>query len=133
MSEEKKLILIVDDDIDYLFQMKIIIESFGYKTITAESQSEAEEIIKTIKPDLAISDLMMENQDSGFILSYKIKNKYPDVAVIISTAVTKQTGIDFNAATGEDSWIKADLYIEKGITKEKLKFEIAKLLSKKIK
>ena len=72
MSEEKKLILIVDDDIDYLFQLKIIVESFGYKTITAETQKQAEETIKTIKPDLAIIDLMMESQDSGFILSYKI-------------------------------------------------------------
>jgi len=131
MSEEKKLILIADDDIDYLFQLKIIIESFGYKTITAESQNEAEKIIKEIKPDLAIFDLMMENQDSGFILSYKIKNKYPDVPVIISTAVTKETGIDFSSVTGESSLIKADLYIEKGINKEKLKFEIQKLLSKK--
>ena len=131
MSEEKKIILIADDDIDYLFQLKIIIESFGYKTITAESQNETEKIIKEIKPDLAIFDLMMENQDSGFILSYKIKNKYPDVPVIISTAVTKETGIDFSSATGESSLIKADLYIEKGINKEKLKFEIQKLLSKK--
>ena len=131
MSEEKKLILIADDDIDYLFQLKIIIESFGYKTITAESQNETEKIIKEIKPDLAIFDLMMENQDSGFILSYKIKNKYPDVPVIISTAVTKETGIDFSSVTGESSLIKADLYIEKGINKEKLKFEIQKLLSKK--
>jgi len=68
-------ILIVDDDQDYLYQLQIKIQNFGYQTITAESQKEAEELIEKVKPDLAILDLMMENEDSGFILCYKMKKK----------------------------------------------------------
>ena len=83
---KKKKILIVDDDMDYLFQMRLKVEQMGFETITAESQAEAEKIILEIKPDLCILDLMMESDDSGFILSYKIKRKYPDVPVIIVTA-----------------------------------------------
>ena len=45
--------------------------TFCFKVFTADSQREAEEFIKTFKPDLAIFDLMMENEDSGFILCYK--------------------------------------------------------------
>ncbi len=84
----KKTILIVDDDMDYLFQMKLKVEQFGFDTITADGQKEAESIIETVRPDLAILDLMMESDDSGFILAYKIKRMYPDVPIIIATAVT---------------------------------------------
>ncbi len=128
MTENKKLILIVDDDIDYLFQMKHHVEGFGFEVKTAESLKEAEEALSN-KPDLAILDLMMETQDAGFVLAYKIKKKYPDVPVIIATAVTAETGLSFHLDTEQDKqWIKADLYLEKGIRSDQLHREINKLL-----
>jgi len=129
MRHDKKVILIVDDDMDYLFQMRMHIESFGFEVITAESQREAEKIIQNTKPDLAIFDLMMESDDSGFILSYKMKRKYPDVPIILATAVSSETGMSFSVNTQNDKqWIKADLYLEKGIRKDQLHKEINKLL-----
>ena len=128
---KKKIILIVDDDMDYLFQLRIKVESFGFETITAESQKEAESIIETTKPDLAIFDLMMENEDSGFILSYKIKRKYPDVPVIIATAVSAETGMTFDINSEDDQqWIRADQFLDKGIRSDQLKNEIDRLLKK---
>jgi DNA-binding response OmpR family regulator len=125
----KKTILIVDDDIDYLFQIKLKVESFGFEVITAESQREGEKIIETLKPDLAIFDLMMENEDSGFVLSYKIKRKYPEVPVILATAVTAETGMTFDMSRDSgSSWIKADLMLDKGIRTDQLEKEIKKLL-----
>ncbi|MCB2222060.1 MAG: response regulator [Bacteroidetes bacterium] len=127
--EARKKIMIVDDDIDVLTQMKMQVERFGFETITAESQKEGEALLETEKPDLAIFDLMMENQDSGFILSYKMKKKYPDVPVIIATAVTAETGMIFGLDTEEErNWIKADQYLEKGIRPDQLQREINKLL-----
>ena len=129
MEATKKRILIVDDDIDSLSQMKFYVENFGYDTITAESQKEAEEIIETEKPDLAIFDLMMENRDSGFILGYRMKKRYPEVPVIIATAVSAETGMVFGLDTEEErNWIKADQYLEKGIRPDQLQREINKLL-----
>jgi len=125
----KKTILIVDDDIDYLFQLKMKVEQFGFEVITAEGQSEAEAVIEKFRPDLAILDLMMESEDSGFILSYKIKSKYPDVPVIIATAVTAETGMTFNTdAVNNDNWIRADVFLDKGIRKDLLQKEINRLL-----
>ena len=129
MGLEKKIVLIADDDMDYLFQMKMHVESFGFEVITAGSQREAEKIIESTKPDLAIFDLMMESDDSGFILSYKMKRKYPDVPIILATAVASETGMSFGVNTlNEKQWIKADLYLEKGIRKDQLHKEINKLL-----
>ena len=129
MGDTKKTVLIADDDQDYLFQMKLYVESFGFNVVTAETQKEAEVIIQNTKPDLAIFDLMMENDDSGFILCYKTKRKYPDVPIILATAVASETGINFGVDSDSDKqWIKADLYLEKGIRKDQLHREINKLL-----
>ncbi|MCK5856280.1 MAG: response regulator [Bacteroidales bacterium] len=129
MDTQNKTILIVDDDQDCLNLVKFHCERFGFNTITAESQKECEEIIETQKPDLAIFDLMMENDDSGFILSYKLKKKYPDVPVILATAASSVSGYIFELENETDkSWMKADVFMEKNIRPDQLHREINKLL-----
>jgi two-component system, OmpR family, response regulator len=131
MKPANYTILIVDDDQDYLFQLQTKVQNFGYKTVVAEGQKEAEEILEKIKPDLAILDLMMENEDSGFILCYKMKKKYPDVPIIIATGVAAETGITFDINDENNrKWIKADRFLDKGIRSERLKEEIENLLLK---
>jgi len=129
MAENRRVILIADDDEYYLFQMEIYIKSFGFEVIKAQSQKEAEVLIENTEPDLAIFDLMMERDDSGFILCHKMKRKHPQVPIILATAVATETGISFGINTSSDQqWIKADLYLEKGIRKDQLHKEINKLL-----
>lgn len=129
METDSKTILIVDDDIDQLNQMKLVVENMGFETLTADSQKSGEEMLESRKPDLAIVDLMMENKDSGFILSYKIKKKYPEVPVIIATAVSAETGMVFGLDYEEEkNWIKADRYLEKGVRPDQLRREINRLL-----
>ncbi len=131
MNPENFTILIVDDDQDYLYQLQMKVEKFGFKTVTAESQREAEVLLEKIKPDLAILDLMMENEDSGFILCFKMKKKYPDVPIIIATGVMAETGITFDINDENNrKWIKADRFLDKGIRSELLREEIVKLLLK---
>ncbi len=130
METKKRTVLIVDDDIDSLTQLTMHMNKMGFNVISADNQKEGEELINANKPDLAIFDLMMDNKDSGFILSYKIKQKYPDVPVIIATAVTAETGMLFGLNTEEErKWIKADLYLEKGLRYDQLEIEIGKLLN----
>jgi DNA-binding response OmpR family regulator len=43
---EKKKILLVDDDPDYLFQLSIALQDMGFTVITASTQKEAEDIIE---------------------------------------------------------------------------------------
>jgi two-component system alkaline phosphatase synthesis response regulator PhoP len=129
MKKSDFTILVADDDPDYLFQTVFSLEKAGYKTIAVESQAEAESVISKFQPSLAIFDLMMESDDSGFILCYKIKKKYPDVPVILATAVSRETGMSFSLDSGKDkSWIRADRYLEKGIRPEQLDQEVMKLL-----
>ena len=128
-SEEMQLVMIVDDDPDILFQMETQVKGMGFNVETAGSQKEAEELLESIKPDIAIFDLIMEKEDSGFILSYKAKKKYQDMPVIIVSSVTSKTGIFFEmGASNERAWIKADSFLQKGIRPDQLHREIVKLL-----
>ena len=129
MSEQTKTILLADDDPDQIFLVKHHLEKWGYEVVAVESREEAERYLESSCPDLAILDLMMEEEDSGFILSYRIKKCRPDVPVIISTAVAAERGISFDInSPGGKSWIKADHYLEKGFRMEQLKMLIEKLL-----
>lgn len=129
MNKGDFTILVADDDPDYLFQTVRHLERAGYKVIAATCQTEAESVIARMKPDLAIFDLMMESDDSGFILCYRMKSRYPDVPVILATAVSRETGMTFSLDSEQErEWIRADLYLEKGIRPEQLDQEIMKLL-----
>jgi len=126
---DKKRLLVVDDDVDLLLQMKLQLENAGYAVTTVESQKKAEEILKTDVPDLAILDLMMERMDAGFVLCYNIKKSNPKVPVIMVTGVTRETGMEFDAATDDErSWLKADAILAKPIRFEQLQREIDRLL-----
>lgn len=129
MNKSEITILIADDDPDYLLQTKSNLERSGYRIVAVESQAEAETYISKHRPDLAIFDLMMESDDSGFILCFKLKKKYPDVPVILATAVAKETGMSFSLDSEQEKmWIRADRYLEKGLRAEQLDMEVVKLL-----
>jgi len=129
MSQKQHTVLLADDDPDYLFQVAYYLRKAGFEVVAVESQTETEQVISRLKPDIAVFDLMMENDDSGFILCYKLKRKYPDVPVILATAVSRETGISFGLNSGQDrEWIRADLYLEEGVRPEQLEQGIKKLL-----
>jgi two-component system alkaline phosphatase synthesis response regulator PhoP len=128
MSAKKK-ILVVDDDLDILDQLTATLSADGYEVISAEGHAAAEEAILKTRPDLAIVDLMMEEKDSGFVLSYQIKKLYPETPIIMLTAVTGATGLSFVAQSAEArSWIKVDKVMDKPVRGEQLRAEIRRLL-----
>ncbi len=125
-----KKILVVDDDIDLLEQVSTILSGDGYEVRQAQGQAEAEELLTSFIPDLAVVDLMMENMDSGFVLCHDIKKLYPGTPVIILTAVQAATGLDFKARSAEaGSWVKADCLLDKPVRPEQLKAEVRRLLA----
>jgi DNA-binding response OmpR family regulator len=122
-------ILLVDDDQDFALQTRMHLEAAGYDVAVAESVRAAEELLADNRPDLAVVDLMLEEVDSGFVLSYHIKKQYPGLPIIMLSGVASETGIGFDAATGEErDWINADVFLAKPVRFEKLDQEIRRLL-----
>jgi two-component system alkaline phosphatase synthesis response regulator PhoP len=126
---DKKNILVVDDDIDLLEQVAMILQSDGYRITKAQGQKEGEEALLTAVPDLAVLDLMMENMDSGFVLCHHVKRLFPETPVILLTAVKAATGLDFHPGSDDAaSWVKADVVLDKPVRPEQLKQEVKRLL-----
>jgi CheY-like chemotaxis protein len=127
---EAKTILIVDDDLDILEQYSLMLKSDGYEVVQASSMAEAEEIILTVRPDVAILDLIMEEKDAGFVLCNQLKHLYANLPVIIVSNVTPITGLDFRPRNQEEhSWVRADAMLSKPVMAERLRSEIRRLLN----
>ena len=112
--KDKPTVLVVDDDPDVVEQLAVTLKAEGCEVVCGASQQEAEEILLATRPDLAILDLMMEHMDSGFVVCHYLKKLYPDVPVILLTAVTSATGMSFAASSPEArSWVKAETILDK--------------------
>ena len=132
MANAKK-ILVVDDDPDIVDQVTMILKQDGHEVHTAGTQDEAEEILLSLKPDLAILDLMMEEKDTGFVLCHRIKKLYPNTPVMMVTAVKAATGLSFAADSAlQQSWLKADLLVDKPIRAEVLRNDVNGLLNRAV-
>ena len=131
MSVEQRLILIVDDDFDFLEINRIILEGAGHRVVTATNPDEARERIATQVPDLIITDLMMDSLDAGFAFSASLKDdpRTAEVPIIISTSVTSALGLDFRPRSAEDMQkMRVDAYFDKPIDGRALLAKVAELL-----
>jgi CheY-like chemotaxis protein len=115
-----KTILIVEKNKEIAEKNKSIIEHAGFKAITAWTAEKALAIINSKnRPDLVVTEVILEKEDSGFVLSYKIKSN-PETAhipVLILTDVNN-LGVDYNFDLKTDearTWLKADRFYNKPI------------------
>lgn len=122
-------ILFVDDDPDFRSVYAQRLRDNGYTVVESEGEYPAKELLKKEKFDLAIVDLVMENADSGFILSYHIKKNLPELPTIIVTGINSEMGLSFSTESeSERSWIKADAFLNKPLRFEQLLYQIERLL-----
>jgi len=123
-----KTILLVDDDEDFLLQTRMQLEAAGCKVVTAGGLKEAEKVLSDSKPDLVITDLMMEHMDAGFVLAHHVKKKDPKTPIILITAVTSETGMEFDSSGEGRGWVKADAVLTKPVRADQLRREVSRLL-----
>lgn len=128
--KDKKIILIVDDDEDFLEATRIVIEKSGYAVETCVSAKECVAKLKVVKPDLIICDVMMETDHSGFDLCRELKRvpDTKDVPVIMLTAVDQKYSMNFSSAAGDTSWLPVDEFIDKPVEAKILIERIRKYL-----
>jgi two-component system alkaline phosphatase synthesis response regulator PhoP len=80
MRDGKYVIMVIDDDTDFLTAMRLVLEASGYDMAEAKSAEEGLKVYKKTNPDLVLVDLMMEEIDSGttFVKELRlIGNKAP--------------------------------------------------------
>jgi CheY-like chemotaxis protein len=88
-----KNVLIVEDEEDIRFYLKMVVDSLGFSTLLAGEGEEALEKLNNNSVDLVITDYRMPKMD-GARLSVLIKKKFPEIPIIfISTFGPRDLGI----------------------------------------
>ena len=97
-----KTILAVDDDPKHLELLAIKLDENGYRCIINQSGEEALKTIQVEKPKLVLLDIIMPHMN-GLQTLREIKNLYPDIPVVMVTAVwDKEEGKEcFKAGASE--------------------------------
>lgn len=82
---EKKKILLIDDERDFITLMEIRIESWGYEFFSATSGALGIKALAKVKPDLVILDLIMSEMD-GLSTLKEIRKINKTIPVIMLTS-----------------------------------------------
>jgi len=126
-------ILVVDDDPDILEAISMILESQGYKVVTARDGVEGLANLKAEKPDLLILDLMMPKMD-GFAVCKELQDprwaKYKGIPILILTSVREEASRRrYELETGLE--LDVDDYVEKPVSPDTLLERVGRLIKRK--
>jgi len=129
---DKKKILLVDDEADFVDATKFILETKGgYDVVVAYDGVEGLAKTKSERPDLIVLDVMMPNKH-GYKMCEELKasEAYRDIPVVLLTSVASHIkDTEYTHRMGMET--EADDYIEKPVKPDELLKTINFHLSKK--
>jgi len=99
-------ILIVEDEKNLNEAYQMILTDAGFEVVAAFDGSEALNITKKLEPDLILLDLRMPRVSGvEFLQKYDLKNKHPDVKVVIFSNLDTQKEIDEAYKLGAEKYM----------------------------
>jgi two-component system, cell cycle sensor histidine kinase and response regulator CckA len=95
LTKSSKVILLVDDDTQFLSVGQELLEYFGYQTLIASHATEALHLFRLRQHaiDLVILDFNLPHID-GYQLLQQLQTLVPQVKVIIASGFMTQTDLD---------------------------------------
>ncbi|MFC1856526.1 response regulator [Thermodesulfobacteriota bacterium] len=119
-----KKVLVVDDELDMRTFISTLLETSGYKPLTAENGQEGLALAREKKPVLIIMDVMMP-KESGINMYREVRNdpELKETPVIMLSALSKKTFFHSQSVLDNYEGKKVpepDVYIEKPPEAEEL-------------
>ena len=107
MQDEKRTILIVDDEEMVLDVEALMLERMGFKTLKANSSEKAYQLYRDKKDniDLVILDMIMPG-DNGAVIYKKLKKINSGIRVLISSGFWKDINVREILRDGHNSFIQ---------------------------
>ena len=114
MKDDKKRILVIDDDNDFRSYVCDLLESRGYRVFAAENGKKGIEVLQKEKADVILVDMIMPERE-GIETIMEVKLMYPHIKIIaMSGAVRHDTYLRLAEGLG------ADITLSKPFKKEDL-------------
>jgi diguanylate cyclase (GGDEF)-like protein len=115
-NNNKRSVLIIDDDINLLKMITAGLVSEGYQCDTATNAESALELINQTSFDLMVTDIVLPGMD-GFEITEKAKKIRPDMLVIIMTGFTEDFSYDRAIEAGGSDFIKKPFTLQELIVR----------------
>ena len=104
-------VVVVDDDPDYLWLVRFILESGPDRTVIVGETASGEEALALVlhnRPDVVIADLMMPRLN-GLELTRRIKQERPETKILLMSAYTEDTYRRIASVSGADGFMNKQL------------------------
>ena len=123
IAQDRKRILLVDDDREIVESMRIALEATGYAVLVARDGNQGLAMVEREDPDLVILDMMMPKR-SGFLVLEKLRRTRP--GPVRGIMVTANEGSRHKAYA---EMLGVDDYIRKPFAMDRLLDSVTRLLA----
>ncbi len=116
MSQRKRL-LIVDDDPDFVDGIRSILEAADYEVDAAYNPKDGFEALQTRPCDLLLLDIMMGRGAEGIMFARKMKRdpRLREIPVLIITGIREQIAFLFPGQPVHPHFVPVDELVEKPV------------------
>ena len=129
MSERKK-VLIIDDDPDFVEGLKSILERANYKVDVAYNPKQGWAALESKRYDLLLLDVMMGRGAEGIMIARKLGRdaKLRQIPVLIITGIREQMAFLFPGRAFHPKFVEVDELMEKPVEPKLLLDRVSALL-----
>lgn len=127
-----KLVLIIDDDPDYVASTGAMLEAAGYETRSASNGADGLKLARALLPDLVLLDVMMSERTEGFSTLREMRG-VPSLAktpVIIISSIYSDMASPVFQVSPDAGWLPADAFMPKPVDPARLLAEAARLTAR---
>lgn len=122
-------ILVVDDDPDFVEMTRTVLESKGYRVLSAASGNEALALMRRQHPSLVILDVMMEGLLDGLDASraMRLDANLQRIPIIMVSSIASS---EYAGMFPTDEYLPADTFLSKPVNPARLLEEVERLTQK---
>ncbi|MCE5257825.1 MAG: response regulator [Chloroflexi bacterium] len=124
------MILIVDDDPDFVEICRMVLEAEGFTTQSAATGQVAFQMMLTEPPDLVILDIIMEGVLDGWDALRRVRDE-PTLRNLPVLVVSSITSTEYAGMLPTDEDIRVDSFLSKPVSPVQLTSEVKRLLRRR--
>ena len=125
--EGSPLILIVDDDPDFVEVSRLVLEKAGYRVASAANGEQGLQAMRQERPDLVILDVMMSGILDGLDASMRIRAEQglKNTPILMISSIASS---DYAAMFPTDEYVPVENFLSKPVSPQRLLDEVKRLL-----
>ncbi len=136
MTDKTKIILIIEDEMQMRFYLMTLVKSLGMEPVMATDGDKGLCLLKTLRPDAIILDIMMPNKGGAAVYTHLMKSdRLNDIPIVFFSGVDRGAFVHYIRmlnSSGGRSVPDPDYYVAKTADPQYLKSILLKCMVPKM-